>query len=56
MSLDAKRLTLRILDPVSVPAMERVERYAVSLGRVLDRDTEVLLRDEDGLVQQGAAQ
>jgi exopolyphosphatase/guanosine-5'-triphosphate,3'-diphosphate pyrophosphatase len=56
MSLEGKRLTLRILDPPSVPAMERVERYAVSLGRVLDRDTEVLLRDEDGLEQQGAAQ
>jgi exopolyphosphatase/guanosine-5'-triphosphate,3'-diphosphate pyrophosphatase len=50
------RLTLTILDPASVPSMDRVERYAASLGRVLGRELDIVMRDEDGLEQRGAAQ
>lgn len=56
MELDDKRLILRILDPASIPAMDRVERYATSLGRVLNRDTNIILRDDEDQEQQGAAQ
>jgi exopolyphosphatase / guanosine-5'-triphosphate,3'-diphosphate pyrophosphatase len=56
MELDDKRLILRILDPASIPAMDRVERYATSLGRVLNRDTEIILRDDEDQERQGAAQ
>jgi len=56
MALEDKRLVVKILDPASVPSLERVERYATSLARVLGRDAELSMRDEEGLEQQGAAQ
>jgi exopolyphosphatase/guanosine-5'-triphosphate,3'-diphosphate pyrophosphatase len=56
MEMNDKRLILRILDPTSIPAMERVERYAASLGRVLNREAEIILRDDEDQERQGAAQ
>ena len=56
MELDDKRLILKILDTASVPSIDRVERYAASLARVLDLQAEIVLRDDDDLERQGAAQ
>ena len=55
MALDGKRLTLNITDPESVPAMDRVERYAASLGRVMGREVDIDVRNDE-LERKGATQ
>ena len=56
MSVDDGRLLLRLLDPDSIPAKDRMERYAASLGRVLNLDVDIVIRDDEAVQRSGAAQ